>query len=171
MPLAAVFTNYSCEKLEQLMSRIEFCVGQLTPEQIWTRNAESQNAVGNLLLHLAGNVRQWILFGVAGEPDHRERDKEFSERGPIPAEQLLAPLRSTVQQAVSVIRSIDENALAESTSIQKYHLTKLQAIYHVVEHFSGHTGQIILLTKLCTSRDLGFYTHLGQKTAHGETTP
>src|SRR5580692_4850376 len=89
------FLNFSAEKLTQLMGRIETCVEMLTPEQLWLRNAANSNAVGNLLLHLNGNVRQWILHGVGGQPDLRDRDAEFAARDGDGASELLARLRAT----------------------------------------------------------------------------
>jgi uncharacterized protein DUF1572 len=76
-----LFLDYSVRKLRQLTGRIEDCLGRLTEEQIWARGAESENAVGNLVLHLSGNVRQWIVAAVGGRPDIRERDAEFGARG------------------------------------------------------------------------------------------
>ncbi len=161
MSLEGVFVKCAADKLEQLLGRIESCAGRLTPEQIWMRGSEKQNAVGNLILHLSGNVRQWILYGVAGQPDRRERDLEFSERGEIRTEELLGRLRTTVQEALAVIRSLTAEQLLETTDVQTYHgIPKLQAVFHVVEHFSMHTGQIIFLTKWLTGEDLGFYKHL-----------
>src|SRR3979411_971899 len=90
-----LFTAVSARKLEQLLSRIETCAGKLTDDQIWMRGVESQNAVGNLMLHLNGNVRQWILSGVGGKPDVRVRDREFAARGDISRQDLLERLSGT----------------------------------------------------------------------------
>jgi uncharacterized damage-inducible protein DinB len=169
--IEAEFLKCSAEKLTQLCGRIESCLDRLTPEQIWTRGGENQNAIGNLVLHLSGNVRQWILHGVGGEPDHRVRDIEFSTCEPQSTEILKQRLHSTVDHAVVLLGSLSTQQLMERISIQAYdNVTKLHAIFHVVEHFSGHTGQIIFLTKWLTGEDLGFYTHLKNK-AHGETVP
>jgi uncharacterized damage-inducible protein DinB len=153
-----VFLKFSSEKLTQLYGRIETCVGKLTPEQIWTRGADNDNAVGNLVLHLAGNVRQWIMCGVGGAEDRRDRDSEFDARS---GENLLERLRPAVEEAVALIAALPHDKLGERRTIQKhYDVTVLEAIYHVVEHFSEHTGQIIFATKLLTGEDLGFYGHL-----------
>lgn len=152
------FLKYSCEKLKELMGRIETCVGKLTPEQIWMRGAESDNAVGNLMLHLSGNVRQWIICGVGGAEDRRDRDSEFDARS---GEDALERLRGTVEEAVAVLKGLPVERLGEKRTIQKHwDLTVLEAIYHVVEHFSMHTGQVIFATKLLTGADLGFYGYL-----------
>ncbi len=172
MSLESVFLKFSAEKLQQMCGRIETCVDKLTPDQIWTRGHENENAVGNLMLHLAGNVRQWILHGVAGQPDHRARDTEFDTRGGIPADELKRRLRSAVDEAAAVIRALPGERLVEFRNIQKhYDVTVLEAIYHVVEHFSGHAGQIIFATKLLTGEDLGFYSYLRGAKAAAKPTP
>ncbi|MCU1339538.1 MAG: hypothetical protein JWO19_5119 [Bryobacterales bacterium] len=171
MTIETDFLNCATEKLIQLCSRIETCLGKLTPEQIWMRGAENQNAVGNLVLHLNGNVRQWILSGVGGEPDARIRDEEFAARGGIEREVLGRQLRETVDGAVAVIRSLPHSRLADHTTIQGYDVTVLKAIFHVVEHFSGHTAQIIFVTKMLTGEDLGFYSYLSKPRSQAGTNP
>jgi uncharacterized damage-inducible protein DinB len=168
----SIFLKVSAETLEQLCGRIETCAGKLTAEQIWTRGAQTENAVGNLMLHLAGNVRQWILHGVGGQPDHRLRDAEFDARGEISVAELKRRLRATVDEAVALIRTLPPEKLVEPRTIQKhYDVTVLEAIYHVVEHFSGHAGQIIFATKLLTGEDLGFYAYLRTPPRPVEETP
>ncbi len=164
------FVNYSTEKLTQFCGRIEDCLGRLTHEQVWMRNADTQNAVGNLVLHLCGNVTQWIGSGVAGRPDTRERDKEFAARGEQDPAELAERIRHVVEDAVSVIRSLSPQRLLEPIQVQKYDTTVLGAVYHVVCHFCEHTGQILFATKLLTSQDLGYYRHLSAPT-HSEKTP
>jgi uncharacterized damage-inducible protein DinB len=155
------FLRVSCEQLTKLNARIEACVTKLTPEQIWTRGADSNNAIGNLVLHLSGNVRQWIICGVGGAEDHRDRDSEFTARS---GENVLARLRPTVEEAVALLAALPHGRLSERKTIQKHEVTVLEAIYHVVEHFSMHTGQIMFATKLLTGEDLGFYRYLSPKT-------
>jgi uncharacterized damage-inducible protein DinB len=164
------FLTYSAEKLRQYTDRILICLEQLTPEQIWTRGSENENAVGNLVLHLAGNVRQWIGSGVAGRENVRNRDSEFAARGQVRRDDLRALLQTTVDEAVAAIEKLTPERLAETIRVQGYDVTVLQAVYHVVEHFSHHTGQIIFATKLFTAGDLGFYRHLSNL-AHTEQTP
>lgn len=169
MAIESVFLHYSADKLAQLCGRIETCVDKLTPAQIWARHGENENAIGNLMLHLSGNVRQWILSGVGGEPDTRERDREFDARGGMAIPELKQRLRSAVDAAVALIRALPPDRLAERITVQNYDVTVLEAILHVVEHFSGHAGQIMFATKLVTGADLGFYAHL--RSAHVEKTP
>jgi hypothetical protein len=160
MTVDTEFLTFSAEKLMQLMGRIDSCVQKLTPEQIWMRADANQNAVGNLLLHLNGNVRQWILHGVGGQADVRDRDAEFAAKDGAGAKELLARLRSTVEETSALLRTLPAGRLMERVGTQGYDCTVLAAIYHVVEHFAGHTFQIIYATKLCTGEDLGFYAHL-----------
>lgn len=124
------------------------------------RAGENSNACGNLCLHLAGNVKQWILHGVGGAPDQRVRDAEFAAAGGIGRDELLQRLRSVVEESCGLIESLTDARLTEICHPQNYTVTVLEAIYHVVEHFSLHTGQIILLTKALAGVDLGFYAHL-----------
>ena len=154
------FLRFSARKLRELNSRIIACLEKLTEDQVWLRARENGNAVGNLCLHLAGNVRQWIGHGVAGREDIRVRNLEFSPRGGRSIEGLKTLLVETVEEAAQQIERLEPEALMRKTHIQKYDVTLLGAIYHVIEHFAQHTGQIIFATKAFTGEDLGFYAHL-----------
>jgi uncharacterized damage-inducible protein DinB len=168
--LDRIFIDYSIQKLTQAAGRVDHCLEKLTDEQIWARGCANENAVGNLVLHLCGNVRQWVISGAGATPDTRDRDSEFATRGGVAIPDLRTKLASTVEEGCSVIRSLTAERLSEKIRIQKYDLTVLEAIYHVVEHFSGHTGQIIFATKMLTGDDLGFYQHL-KAPDHSEKTP
>ncbi len=128
----------------------------LRDEDVWWRAHQTSNSVGNLALHLAGNVRQWIISGLGGEADLRERAKEFAERGPLPRRALVNRLRTTVVESCRVLEGLDAQRLLRSQSIQGFRVTGLEAVAHVVEHFAYHTGQIIFFTKLRLGQDLGF---------------
>jgi uncharacterized damage-inducible protein DinB len=170
MSVESLFLTCSVAKLSQLAGRIEHCLRQLTPEQIWARGAENENAIGNLVLHLNGNVRQWIVSTLGGEPDLRDRDSEFAARGGAPPEELAKTLRDTVERGLSIISQLTTAQLTRVYLIQKYEVSGVEAVFHVVEHFSQHTGQIIFATKMITGNDLGFYRHLSAAT-HNQTTP
>src|SRR4051812_4968291 len=160
MTLEDDFLTSAADKLAENLDRIETCLTELPPAALWARDSEHENAVGNLLLHLEGNVRQWILSGIGARPDQRDRPSEFSARTGANAPVLVARLRGTLGEAVALIRSLPHSRLAETVSIQGFDTSVLSAIFHVVEHFSGHTYQIILLTKRFTRKDLGFYGYL-----------
>jgi uncharacterized damage-inducible protein DinB len=136
------------------LPKIERCLEHLSDEDVWTRPNEASNSIGNLLLHLCGNVSQWILEGVGGREYVRHRQQEFDERTPLPTRELLERLRSVVNEPDKVLRGVDAATLLSTRQIQGYEETVLEAIYHVVEHFSMHTGQIILLAKARTGADL-----------------
>ena len=143
--------------LGEYLPKIERCLEGLTDEQVWWRANKQSNSVGNLLLHLEGNARQWVVGGLGGAPDRREREREFAERGGVPRARLLSALRATLEEADGVLARLDPAALLEARRIQGLEVTALAAVFHVVEHFSMHTGQIILLTKQLTGGDLAFY--------------
>ena len=166
-----LFLGFSVEKLRELTPRIEDCLDKLDEAQIWARGGENENAIGNLVLHLCGNVRQWIIAHVGGKPDLRERDREFSAREGPDRLELRRLLRETVSEASEVIQALPPSELATRRVIQAYDVSVLEAIYHVVEHFSMHTGQIIFATKLLTGGDMGFYRHLDSGKAHGKAVP
>ncbi len=157
------FLQFSARKLRELNGRIAICLEKLSEDQVWLKGCENENAVGNLCLHLAGNVRQWIGHGVAGQEDRRARDLEFSAQGGRTRQELKALLTGTVQEAAEIIEQLKPEALMRETRIQNYDVTLLAAIYHVVEHFAQHTGQIIFATKALTGEDLGFYGHLSPR--------
>jgi uncharacterized damage-inducible protein DinB len=138
------------------LPRIRRCLERLSDEQLWWRANEESNSVGNLVLHLAGNVRQWIVSGVGRQPDHRQRQQEFDERGPVPRELLLERLESAVRDADETLARLAPGALLEPRRIQEHDVTVLEAIYHVVEHFAMHAGQIIFATKMWHG-DVKFY--------------
>jgi uncharacterized damage-inducible protein DinB len=165
-----LFLKYSADKLRQYQGRIEDCLKRLPDEQIWARNSGSQNAIGNLVLHVCGNLGQWILSGVGGAVDTRDRDAEFAARDGLTGAELATRLRERVEASAKVIESLSVDRLRERVKIQKYDVTLLEAIYHVVVHFAEHTGQVIFVTKLFSSDDLGFYKHLS-KPAHAEKIP
>ena len=146
------------------------CLGKLTEEQVWARGSDNENAVGNLVLHLTGNIRQWIGFGVGRWDNVRDRDSEFRARGSMRLEDLQTRLRVGVDEALSIITQLTPDRLAETTNVQGYDVTVLQAVYHVVEHFAHHAGQIIFITKMLALEDLGFYKHLSSL-EHNESTP
>ena len=159
--LAADFLAFSREKLlEQYWPRLRSCVESLTDEQVWWRPNEASNSIGNLILHLNGNVRQWIISPFNQLEDQRDRPAEFSEHCIIPARELLEKLSATMQEASEVLARISEADLLTPFEIQGYKVTGLRAIYQVVEHFAMHFGQIVFITKLVHAKDLGFYREL-----------
>jgi hypothetical protein len=144
--------------MQTLHSDIATCLGKLTEGQIWQRGGPHENSVGNLLLHLEGNIRQWILHGIAGQPDVRRRDDEFTLSPSTDTRHALASFTATLNEAREIIATLPPECLAEVIDPQPTgiwrHTTILVAIYRVVSHLDHHTGQIILLTKQLTGTDL-----------------
>ncbi|MDE3180163.1 MAG: DUF1572 family protein [Acidobacteriota bacterium] len=137
--------------------RIAACLERLGEDDIWWRPNAASNSAGNLVLHLAGNIRQWITSGLGGALDIRDRDKEFSETGPLDRNLLAALLKREVEAACRTLRTLSQSGLEAEYTIQKFRRVRGDdAVLHVVEHFALHTGQIIYLTKLRQAKDLGF---------------
>jgi hypothetical protein len=153
-----MFQKQSADYLRgEYMPKIDLAIAPLTVDQLWWRPNEASNSIGNLMLHLEGNVRQWICGGVAGQNVVRDRPSEFSTRGDVDGAELSRRLTQTVAEAARIIEHLAGDQLAEPRSIQGFETTVFGAVYHVVEHFAMHTGQIILLAKAQTGADAGFY--------------
>jgi len=151
---------------EEYLPKIERCLEELSNEQIWWRPNEQSNSIGNLILHLCGNARQWIVCGLGDEADRRARQTEFDQRGGMPREELLKLLKDTIAEVDKVLAGFDVWQLLEVYRIQGADSTALAAIFHVTEHFSMHTGQIILVTKILANLDLVFYDFSDGKPTH-----
>jgi hypothetical protein len=160
---AAIFLEFSRDKLcRQYWPRLRRCVESLTDEQVWWRPNDASNSVGNLLLHLNGNVTQWLIVPFTGGADTRDRPAEFAAQGSIAASDLLDRLGVTMERAERVLGELTEADLLQTMSIQGYTVSGLSAVYQVVEHFGLHYGQISYVTKLLRGEDLGFYAQLNR---------
>jgi uncharacterized damage-inducible protein DinB len=138
-------------------AKITAAVRAMPADRLWWRPYPSANSAGNLLLHLSGNVRQWIVSGVGGAPDVRHRDAEFAAIDGADAETLLRGLEAACHDADAVLAALTADTLTESRTIQGRETSVFAAVYHVVEHFSGHTGQLILLAKMFAPDAVRFY--------------
>jgi hypothetical protein len=156
LTLAEICKNDARSGIEKYLSRIVRCLQLLSEKEIWWRPNDASNAAGNIVLHLCGNIRQWIISGLGGEPDVREREKEFSERGPISRRALVTQLKTTVGEACEIIDGLPVETLLQQFRIQGYEASGLIAVLRVYEHFAYHTGQITYLTKLRCGKDLHF---------------
>src|ERR1700689_2621865 len=159
--LASVFLEFSRTKLlGQFWPRMKQCVAPLTTEQVWWRPNEASNSIGNLMLHLDGNVRQWLVDSFNKNQDQRDRPAEFAAQSGLSASDLLSRLGATLDEAAKVLDRLTVDELLAPYEIQGYHVRGLDAVYQVVEHFGLHYGQIVYITKLLTEKDLGFYKDL-----------
>ncbi len=146
--------------LGESLPRLRKCLGLLSPEEIWRRPNGNTPGVGNLVLHLCGNVRQWIVSGLGGAEDARDRPGEFSARGPLPTEELLGRLERTLAEADRTLRGLDPGTLLRKRTVQGFEETGLSILVHVVEHFSYHVGQVTRVVKSTRDVDVGYYAGL-----------
>jgi uncharacterized damage-inducible protein DinB len=142
---------------DESLPRILKCLDMLDNDQVWWRPNESSNSIGNLVLHLCGNITQWIYSGLGGFEDHRDRQTEFDERGTIDKLELSQLLISTMEKVKIVIIQLPESELLRTRPVQTFQETGLTILIHVTEHFSYHTGQIAYITKMLSDNPLGFY--------------
>ena len=156
-PLASAIAAEASDELGQALKRIEHCLKQLTDAQVWWRPDEFQNSIGNLILHLCGNLRQWIVSGLGGAPDERKRPDEFSERGPIPKADVLARLEVVVTESADVLSKLTAEEWLRVRRIQGFEVTGLAALFHTVPHFRGHTQEIIFRTRCLLGRKYEFF--------------
>ncbi len=157
--------NINREFIEQSIYRfslnlpiIEKCLGELTDEELWQRPNSSSNSIGNLILHLCGNITQYIISGLGKEPDNRNRASEFSAQGGLSRDDLKLKISTTVNKAIAIMNELNEKDLTEVKTLQGFEVSGIANIIHVVEHFSYHTGQITFWTKCLKDKDLGFYS-------------
>jgi uncharacterized damage-inducible protein DinB len=160
--LADVFISRSRYWLtKEYPIKLRHCVNALPRESVWARPNETSNSIGNLLVHLTGNVTEWILGGVGGRSIKRNRTGEFAQTDGADADTLLDDLEAVLREADSVLAGLTGRDLERSIVIQGRETTVLGAIYHVVEHFAMHTGQIVLLTKIHAPGKIRFYEDAG----------
>jgi uncharacterized damage-inducible protein DinB len=159
------FIDESLRRINENTFKIEACMKQLDEKDIWFRHNDHINSIGNMILHLCGNIRQYIISSLGGVPDIRERDIEFSTTGGFTNAELTAGWQNTMDDAVTTIGQVSPENLLRRRVVQGTDLSGISIIIHVTEHYSYHTGQIIFLTKLYKNRDMGFYagTDLNQR--------
>lgn len=137
--------------------RLKQCLALLSEEEIWARPNPASNSAGNLVLHLCGNARQWIVSGLGGAPDDRRRDREFAETGPLPRAHLLDLLDRLEPDILEVLNRLSEEDLLKTYTIQGFQENGISVLVHVVEHFSYHVGQVSYLVKAKKNLDLNYY--------------
>jgi uncharacterized damage-inducible protein DinB len=146
--LGAAYLAEGRAALQSSLAKIEHCLGQLSDDDLWWRPDEAANSVQNILLHLCGNLRQWLVHGVGGAADERDRPQEFAERTPIPKAELLRRLREAVAAGDAALAGFDAKRLLEPRRIQGFDSTYLGAIFDTVSHCVGHTHQVVYITRL-----------------------
>ena len=145
--LAAAVCREAALELERATEAIRHCLRQLSEEQVWQRPEPTMNSIGNLLLHLSGNVRQYFVSGIGGVKDVRDRPKEFTEKGPIAKAELLSRLETTIGEAAAALSEVDAQSLTAPRRIQNADITPLGAIFRSLPHYRGHVQEIIHMTR------------------------
>jgi len=151
------FISQSVYRINENTKRILKCLNEIDETETWQRSNENSNSIGNIILHLCGNIRQYAISALGETEDVRMRDKEFSARNGFTKNELFSELRSTVDEAVRIIESLNEERLLKTYSVQGFDLSGIGIIIHVTEHYSYHTGQIAFSIKQLKNKDLGFY--------------
>lgn len=155
--VSAAFIKESRNDLQYNFKKIVYCLEQLSDEDVWWRPFESANSLQNIILHLCGNVRQWIISGIGGAPDIRNRPEEFADRRPIPKRELIEKLAAVMTESDGVLAKVDSDSILEPRRIQGFDETVLSAAMGTVTHFVGHTHQVVYITRLRLGEAYRFY--------------
>lgn len=147
-PATASFLSAACDELEAGLRKIKHAVGQLTDAQIWWRPADDMNSIANLLLHLDGNLRQWLIAGLSDQPDTRQRQAEFDDSSSRPSAELVAALERTIMQGKACICSLSDEAITRVRRVQEFDVNAAQAMWDSISHFKGHVQEIVHLTRM-----------------------
>ena len=152
------FISQSVYRINENTTRILKCLNEIDETETWQRSNENSNCIGNIILHLCGNITQYAISALGETEDVRIRDKEFSAKDGFLKNELSAKLESTVDEAVRIIENLNEERLLKTYSVQGFNLSGIGIIIHVTEHYSYHTGQIAFWIKQLKNKDLGFYS-------------
>jgi uncharacterized damage-inducible protein DinB len=151
------FIQQSAYRITENTKRIVKCLEEIDESELWRRPNENSNSIGNIILHLCGNIRQYVISSLGKKEDVRVREKEFSTKEGPNKKELFAKLANTVDEAIAIIENLDEQEFIKLYSVQGFNLSGIGIVVHVTEHYSYHTGQIAFWIKLLKNRDLGFY--------------
>ena len=163
------FIDQSIYRIDENTSKIIKCLDLLSEEEVWHKPNASANSIANLILHLCGNIRQYAVSSLNYTEDKRERELEFTTNGGLNKENLLQELNQTIEDAKEAIKNLPEEKLLKTRSVQGFNFSAVGIIVHVTEHYSYHTGQIALITKLIKNQDLGFYAGIDLNTKNKTT--
>ena len=139
------------------MVRLKKCLAELTEAQILYRPNKSSNSIGNLVLHLHGNVRQWVVAGLGKNKDVRERQLEFDEQGPVSTKKMLADMDQLMVEVNAILDNTTSDDLLEVRNVQGFQESGLSILVHITEHFSYHVGQMTYIVKMLKDKDMGYY--------------
>ncbi|TYA71909.1 DUF1572 family protein [Seonamhaeicola marinus] len=160
MNLLTDFKEQISYRLDESTRMVSLSLEQLSEDDIWKKVNDSTNSVGNLIVHLCGNMTQYAIASLGNKEDKRNRDEEFSISGGLSKVQLLEKLMHTVETVKAVINELSESEFLRKRNVQGFNFSGIGIAIHVTEHYSYHTGQIAYLTKTLKNKDLGFYSGL-----------
>lgn len=155
--LLSDFTDNACFRIDESLRMIEISLERIDEATLWKKPNSSLSSIGNLLLHVSGNMQQYVLSGIGNQKDTRDRNSEFNTTGTYTKKELITRLRSTLDLAKKEIAKTSENDYLKIRSIQGFKMSGIGAVLHAVEHLSYHTGKIVFWVKLLRDQDLGFY--------------
>ena len=158
-PFAKELIKTSCYYFKENNLKVVKCLNSLNESAVWHRPNEASNAIGNQVLHICGNIHQYIISSLGSQKDIRNRTLEFSKRNGYSKKELITLINQKIVDAIKVIVHLDEKALLTVRPVQTYSFSGIQVLIHATEHFSYHTGQIAFWTKYLTNKDLGFYAN------------
>ncbi|MDE0598818.1 DinB family protein [Dokdonia genika] len=162
------FKDNAIFRLEENVRMISIALSKVVEEELWTKQNQSLNTLGNQLLHICGNMTQYIVSGLGGNPDERNREEEFSTEDGFTKDELLQRLLLTVQTSTTIIDDATPENLLKKRKVQGFDLSGIGIVLHAVEHFSYHTGQIAMQVKLVIDQPLGFYEGMNLNTLNEE---
>lgn len=146
--------------IEEGLSRIEKCFSLLTEDQIWHKENENSNSMGNIVLHLCGNITQYIHSGIGGKKDERQRVEEFKISSRVDSIKLLTKIQEVVQEANRIVSNLEPIVFSEDRKVQGFDENVTSIVVHVIEHYSYHIGQLTYFTKFISNQDTGYYAGL-----------
>ncbi len=144
-------------RLQESVERILKCIELLEDTDIWYQPNENSNSVHNLILHLCGNIGQYINAGLGAKTDTRNRESEFLNNHKYDKSILKGLISDAVKDAIKVIEDLDISQLLKKYDIQGFNLTGIAVLVHVVEHTSYHVGQITYFTKIQKNISTDYY--------------
>ncbi|MDC8004377.1 DinB family protein [Aureisphaera galaxeae] len=151
------FKENAIYRMQESSRMIGIAIDKIGEPAVWKRPNGISNSIGNLILHLCGNIRQYAISSLGNLPDVRVRDEEFEAQEGFAKAELMDQLEQTVTEAINTINQVSEEELVRIRDVQGFQLSGIGIIMHVVEHYSYHTGQIAFWVKQLEAQDLGFY--------------
>lgn len=143
------FTSLAIREFEKLKKLSDNAVSQITKEQFFLKERETDNSVAVIYKHVAGNmISRWTDFLTTdGEKPNRNRDAEFIILESDSYESLIDSWEKGWSILLESIQSLSPSDILGSVKIRGERLSVLQAIARELTHYAYHVGQIVFLAK------------------------